>query len=271
VSLVVGRRVLAVAADPPEVAPGDAVTLRALVVDEDGVVDQPAVRWSFCRSPRGATETGSVPDACVDGDVDVIDDATDAGDAVIEAVVPASACAVFGPDVAGGARPPDPDGTGGYFLPVRLDIDGAPLAFGAVRLACRLGDAGVDVARAFDRRYERNVAPTFIVDAPARVAARDAVDVVVRWPGASAEDFVVYDREAQRLVTTREGIVASFFATDGVFAVDRRGQEATERATTATNGWTAPSVDGVVHHVVVVRDGRGAVAWTAFDVDVAAR
>jgi len=273
VSLVVGRRVLAVAADPPEVAPGDPVTLRALVVDEDGVVDQPAVRWSLCRAPRGAAESDSIPDACVDGDVDAIDD-QDPADADALVVVPVSSCALFGPDVAGGARPPDPDGTGGYFLPVRLDVDGAPLAFGAVRLACRLGDADVDVARTFGRRYARNVAPTFAVDVPARVSAGDAIDIAVRWPAASAEDFVVYDRDAQRLVTTREGIVASFFATNGVFAVDRRGAEEegeVQRVTTTNNGWTAPSAAGVVHHQIVVRDGRGGVAWTAFDVVVAGR
>ena len=92
VSLVDGVRVLAVAADPPEAAPGEAVTLSALVVDDDGVVAAPRVAWGLCRAPRAATDTGTLPTSCVEGDVDAlaIDGVTGA------AVVPEDACAVFG-------------------------------------------------------------------------------------------------------------------------------------------------------------------------------
>jgi hypothetical protein len=264
VSLIAGPRVLAVASTPPEAAPGDDVALSALVVDEDGEMVSPRLAWGLCRAPRAATDNGALPDACVDGDVAVID-----GDGTnVDVVVPGDACAVFGPDSTGGARPPDPDVTGGYDLPVRVDGADVVAAFGGVRLACRLGDADVDVARAFAERYVRNRAPAVSVTMPTRVSPGAVVDVDVRWSAGDAEDFVVYDRATQTLVTERESIVASFFATAGTFEVERSGRDADDRTTSTTNRFTAPDRAGRVRVWVVARDSRGGVAWQAIDVDV---
>lgn len=264
VSSITGARVLAVAADPPEAAPGDELTLSALVVDEGGTIAAPRMAWGLCRSPRAATDTGALPTSCIDGAADPV-----VGDgAAVGIRIPADACAVFGPDSTAGTRPPDPDVTGGYFLPVRVDQPDAMVAFGAVRLACRLGDAEADVARAYAERYVDNRAPGVVVSVAARVAPGTTVDVTVSWTAADAEDFVVYDRATQALVEARESIVASFFATAGTFDAARSGRDGDDRATSTTNRWTAPDDAGVVHLWAVVRDGRGAVVWRSVEVDV---
>jgi hypothetical protein len=132
-----------------------------------------------------------------------------------------------------------------------------------VRLACRLGDANVDVARAFAERSTRNVAPSFAVEVPARVTTGGRVEFIARWSPDSAEEFVVYDRVGQTLATQREAIVVSFFATAGVFDVDRVGRDAEDRWTTVTNGWTAPDRPNVVSLWFVARDSRGAATWSS--------
>jgi hypothetical protein len=60
----------------------------------------------------------------------------------------------------------------------------------------------------------------------------------------------------------------SWFATAGSFSDDRTGREEHDLATFSDVQWTAPSTPGVVHLWVVLRDARGGVDWSSFDVTV---
>ena len=51
-SLVSGPRILAVVAEPPEVAPGEKVTYKALVARPDGTAKDAQVAWEYCVAPK---------------------------------------------------------------------------------------------------------------------------------------------------------------------------------------------------------------------------
>lgn len=261
-SIVDAPRIIAVRSEPAEAAPGEEVKLTMLAVDPEGTLPDAQASWGLCRSARSTTETGSVPESCVAGDADSVGLAAEAS-----VRLPADSCAVFGPDVSSGSRPPDADATGGYQQPIRVAWNDV-LAFGSVRLACRLADAPLDVARAFEQKYVRNANPTFDVEAPAGVEAGAEVVIRAAWPSASAERFPRYDRLEQRLVDARETMVVSFFATTGFFAFDRIGREASDLQLHVTNTWRAPQTPGTVHLWFVLRDDRGGVAFAAREMEV---
>jgi len=261
-------RVLAVRAAPAEVAPGARTFLEALVVDEDGDVDSTvsgtAISWSRCTTPRAPGENGALPAACVDDTGATVVDDDDDEDHTITAAIPTDACATFGPEIGSGLRPRDADSTGGYHQPFRLDVvvdDVALQAAAFVRLACRLGDAPVEIAQRFAEARRDNQNPAgLVVDAPDVVGVGDPIDITAEWSAAAAETYLRYDRDAVRLIETREVLTASFFVTAGQLAAERLG--AVDDATSVRNRWMAPDVAGVVHLWVVVRDGRGGTAWS---------
>jgi hypothetical protein len=290
-SLVDSNRYLAVVAEPPEVTPGDTVTLHALIVTAEGQVDDSAnASWAICTTPKPVSVNNAVSDDCVY----LGQQAVTGSGLVVQATVPMDACSLFGPDPPQSPpgqpplRPTDPDPTGGYYQPIRSLLEDDVQAkhfiegFGLPRITCNLPDASVDVATAYRQQYTPNKNPVIArvlvsidgvtgVDVPTTVAAGKQVTFEVLWTPESAESFPVFDRTTRTLVTTRESLRVSWFATDGAFEHDHTGAGAGDTSTQTQNLWTAPAASSAetVHMWVVLRDNRGGAAVQSFDIDVA--
>lgn len=254
-SLVDQPRVLAIVAEPPEVAPRAATPVHYTIVagDADGPLATPPA-WAYCTAGKPPTEDNAVSPTCL-ADTAMIALGTAPA---VDATVPADACGTFGPDVPSGSaslRPRDPDPTGGYYQPIRAEL-GDLVAFGMTRITCNLPTAPADVAAQYRAAYVANVAP--VIDAFAVEGDR----VVVRFAATTAEAYLAYDPASQTLVDRRESLRASWFATAGELGEDTTGvaearaEGTTELATSYARG-TAP---GPVTLWVVVRDARGGIA-----------
>ena len=165
-SLVTGTRVLAVRAEPAEAEPRDPVAFEALVVDASGDVVAPPLSWSFCVARKAIAELGAVSSACVSGDVGALQP-LGSGPA-LATTIPNDACRNFGPEVPppkrgeDPGRPIDPDSSGGYYQPLRLDLGSgtvAPATFASARLSCGVAGASSAESAEFRARYHVNVNP----------------------------------------------------------------------------------------------------------------
>ncbi len=84
-----------------------------------------------------------------------------------------------------------------------------------------------------------------------------------------AEPYTVLDQAVHELVSHRETIRVSWFATSGTFTHDSTGRsEAQANEPSTENEWQAPSQSGPVHLWVVIRDDRGGTGWGSFELDV---
>lgn len=269
-SLIDRPTVIAVRTDPPEVAPGGAVTTSLLVASPTGPVEAPPTSWAFCASPKLLSENGAVSVRCTRGGVTPIGDAYGG----ISAPIPADACFLFGPEVqASELRPRDPDVTGGFYQPIRATVaaGGDPvMAFGFARIACKLANVPAEAATVLGRDYERNQNPTARpIEIVSGAVARGA-RVVLRasWSPEDAERYVMFDVRTQSVVTRRESIRASWFATAGSFESDRTGRAEEEPESFTDNAWTAPDEPANVHLWVVLRDARGGTAFAHLPLEI---
>jgi hypothetical protein len=288
-SQVTGPRVLAIRSTPPEAKPDDVpITYDVLLVDVGGTVASPDadLGWAQCNDPHPPAESNIVSSACL-----AIPDDTTAP--TFTAPLPAEACMNFGPIPSmPGARPSDPDTTGGYYQPVRMvwhSAAGEQLAVALERALCSLGYiASTDIAGAYDNTYPPNTNPTLTAvtldpggaatplfvgggagaQPPATVAAGQPVTLEASWDAASRETFPVYDLLTHQLVTQSESLRLSWFATAGVFQHDRTGRGETESETFTDDVWTAPTTAGPVHLWFVLRDSRGGVDYAEAEIDV---
>jgi hypothetical protein len=286
-SLVVGPRVLAVRGTPAEAKQNtDPITYDTLVVDVDGAVAMPDLGWALCKEPHPPAESNIVNSACLT----IPDDATGAS---FMAPIPGDACVNFGPlPSMPGARPADPDVTGGYYQPVRAvwhGPNGDETAFALQRVLCNIGSiAPTDVAGMYATDYKANVNPTLasvVLDpdsvaatlftagqaaapAPATVGVGQFVTLKASWTDETAESFLVYDIPSLSLVTQREALRLSWFATAGTLQHDRSGRTGAETDTFTENVWTAPETPGLVHLWFVLRDSRGGVDFAEAQIDV---
>lgn len=289
-SLLVGPTMLGIRQTPPDVVPGAMVTFEALIGDVGGTLPGD-VAWTLCQTPKPPSETNNVSEACVtmpDSDPPL------AGQVTLS--IPSDGCSLFGPDpppVTPPVRPRDPDATGGYYVPVRANsvaADGTDLlGFAFERIQCNLANAPSDVARTFNMTYLPNVAPVIadvVLDpdgAPATVLAASgappeglsvpsgaALTLRLAWTPESAETYVRYDPTSRTLTMPREALRASWFTTAGKYEHDRTGRTGDELDVSTDDVWTAPLVDAptVVHFWVVLRDERGGVDFTSFDLNV---
>jgi hypothetical protein len=264
-------RVLAVRVEPPEAKPGEAVTTSLLIASPAGPVDALA-SWAFCATPKLLTENGAVSAECLANGVIPIGDARGG----VTAALPASGCFDFGPETQSAeVRPRDPDVTGGYFAPIRVRVAASeeePLtAFGFARLACNLANAPADLTARFGQQYVRNENPSLLpLEAHLAGGTRASLDAVPRgapivlraaWRAEDAETYAVFDIRDQVIVTRRESLRVSWFATAGTFDRDRTGRTEEEQETSTDNTWTAPDDARTTHLWVVLRDARGGVAF----------
>lgn len=265
-----------------------AVTYDLLVATPDGTLAAPAAEWAHCRSAKPPSETGPVSEACLGDGVAALGGPS----ASVQGMIPYDACQLFGPELPpqkdgqAQARARDPDVTGGYYQPVRVQVRdlGRDLeAFGFERVTCNLASAGTDVALGYKSRYVRNTAPVLsrlwaavastdpvdlppvadgvVPDATLHVPRGAIVTLGAEWPPEAVETFVVYDLLSLSLVDQRESMRVSWFTTDGDFAHDRTGRGSGDLDTVTTNTLTAPASPGVVHLWVVLRDSRGGITW----------
>jgi hypothetical protein len=274
-AIVRAPRVLAVVSEPAELVPGASATYSAIVAAPGGpVADAPA--WALCTAPKPPTEDDAVSQDCV-ADAKVL---VPLGAApTVTATVPADACTRFGPDVVGsGFRPRDPDATGGFYQPVRVDASdaGAPLAFGFTRIVCHLANAPGDVAHEYETTYVANANPTLLplaLEVGGSSIAADAVPaggdvaLVASWRADAVESYVYFDPGSQTLVTRREAMRVSWFATAGALDVDATAVGEDDPATSASTTWHAPT-SGTAWLWIVLRDSRGGVAAQAVAVTV---
>lgn len=168
-STVTESKLLAISAEPAEAAPGDTVTLSALVATPTGDDTPPQLSWGLCLARKPLTELGPVNPVCLQGPgtepSDVVT-ALGAGDSV-PATLPMNACRLFGPSLPEAmngqpaGRPVDPDPTGGFYQPVSVTLaETKATSLGDVRIFCPPSGLDQDQAADFNANYRRNQNPT---------------------------------------------------------------------------------------------------------------
>jgi hypothetical protein len=297
-AIVSSPRLLAVQAVPAEGALGTRFALTALYVDQNGPHDPSDIDWATCLLQKPLGEPGPINESCF---VDASRELVPLGrGGVVHGTIPQDACQLFGPDSPPpqmgqpSARPTDPDTTGGFYLPIRTKSDNAQWSTALERIACQPSGVTQSVSLGFTNGYRLNANPSISalsrVDEdggvspiapdgaglPAVTAKEgERVELRVEWPTCSgtgacggAESYLYIDPASKQLVTRRESIVASWYASAGAFDEDRSGRSEADPATSATNTWTAPSTSGTAHLWIVLRDARGGVGWAAYTVTV---
>jgi len=302
--LITSPTLIGISATPAEAAPLAAITWRALYVDTTGEAVAP-MSWDYCIAREALTDEGTVSPSCLASGgpnlVPIGSGVTASGE------IPADTCRLFGPvapDTVPGqptGRPVDPDETGGYYQPVRLDITGASASsssdasIGAVRIACGLSDAPSDVATQFAGSYHMNVSPAVAslsivrsggatvtvppgATASATVSAGEQVTLEASWASCTdgeaactgSEYYLLFDPQTRALTTAREAIRVAWYATGGMLADDTDGltSDQVTSSSLVSNAWTAPSATGVVRFWLVIRDDRGGQSWQSYALSV---
>lgn len=262
-SQVDGQRILAVRAEPAEAPVGTAVTVSALLVAPEGE-QAAAPSAAFCLLNRPAADDNTVADQCLEAGASALRSLS----AALTGPLPLEGCQRFGSEPSPPApgepavRPQDPDATGGYYQPVRVEWPGGgPLAFGQVRLSCALASAPAAVVQEFRARYRANQNPRLLhLAVPATLGPGERIDLTAAWSDDSAEPYVVYDLASVSLVERVERLRISWFSTAGTLAADEGAE--------ASMGFTAPTEPGTVHVWAVLRDDRGGSDWLHAVVEV---
>jgi len=205
-------RVLAVIAEPPEVAPGPVqpVQYRALVADARGVRSDVPLTWFHCLAQKPLAELGPVSPDCFRVDSGRLAPFGQGGS--VMATVPATACSLFGPNppppVEGQppGRPVDPDESGGYKIPVMVGVasqDGDDVVLYEQRIACGLSGVSPALGLEYSQRYHANRNPAgrelrvvrasgeSIVaqeSAPIEVAVGERLELELAWTACPASD-----------------------------------------------------------------------------------
>jgi hypothetical protein len=268
-------RVLAVKSEPAEIEPGGSVELTAFVATAPDLDEPATLSWSFCTAPKPVAENNVVASACLGESASL---AIGRGVSV-GAQVPFNGCALFGPDTPpGGFRPRDPDVTGGYYQPVRVESSHAAVVFHLERIRCNLGQASFDVAAQFSRSYVPNQNPRLLpiearVNGSAvaldRIPSGSDVELEVGWLAEDAETYADFELATQSVITKREGMRVAWFASAGRLDVESTGRAGDDSVTTTTNRWQAPGEASMSKLWVVLRDSRGGVDFATYELSVA--
>jgi hypothetical protein len=272
--LVTSSRVLAVKSEPAEAKPGAPLTYTAFLASADGASDGSAILLSFCTAPKPPTENNVVSTACLDSSSLV-----QAGNGLsVVATTPANACALFGPDTPpGGFRPRDPDTTGGYYQPLRLDLPSAAPTLHLERVLCDLGSAPFDIAAAFAQQYVPNSNPHLaplvaaVGGQPVSIGSipRGArVELRASWSAADAESYAYFDPAAQTIAARRESMRVAWYVNAGTLDTESTGRAEDDPELSTDNAWTAPSIPGAAKLWLVLRDSRGGSDFASYDLIV---
>jgi len=274
-SLIADERILGARADPAEAGPSDTVAYTSLVASPSGTVNEQALLWSLCKLRKPVAENTPVSQDCLTEDL-----ALSAQGAQASIRTPSAACVNFGPlappSSGGTLRPTDPDVTGGYYQPIRLDL-GAQQAIFRERLHCDLAGASLLLSQEFRASYAPNQNPTLVslsalvgqqptsLDA---LPAGERIRLVATWSPDSAETFPVFDSVSQTLAEQREALWLSWFVTAGVFDDSTTGHSADDATNGSENAWQSPNVPGTVYLWLVLHDSRGGADFAAHTLTV---
>ncbi|HTN51732.1 MAG TPA: hypothetical protein VML50_04970 [Anaeromyxobacter sp.] len=245
-SYVKGIRVLAVKAEPAEVAPGQSTTLSALAVDTSGATVQAV--WIACTEPA-VTGSGPVnPDCFGPGTAPYL---VPLGTGLtLDATIPAVAPADFGP----------PDAGGGVYLPI---VVRASSASGAVT-----GEYGLRLAQGAPPNQNPTLSDVVVVAGatltpldpatPLEVHAGDQLTLRGEFAPGSAETYQTVVSGVPSTVT--EILRVSWFASGGSLSEAVTGGDKPDTV------WTAdthlPPAGSIIDLWVVGRDERGGTDFT---------
>jgi len=265
-------RVLAVRSEPAEARPGTLLTFTAFLAGPAIASELPV--WNFCTAPKPLPENNAVSRECL-GSAELVSAGLGLS---IEAETPAAGCTLFGPNSApGGFRPRDPDISGGYYQPLRLDLAGSEPTFHLQRISCELADAASDTAMQFGLSYVTNNNP-HLSPIAASIAGRPValteipvgarITLTSSWAASDAESYAYYDRAQQVLTSKREAMRVSWYTNAGRLHTQSTGRAEDDLELTAQNHWTAPERPGTFALWVVLRDSRGGVDFAAYTLGV---
>jgi hypothetical protein len=245
-SLVQGLRVLAVKAEPPEVAPGQTTTLTALAVDTTGAAVQAS--WSACTEPALAG-TGPINPDCFTHDSAPYLTPLGAG-LSITAVVPQVAPADFGP----------PDASGGVYLPILARTSSTS---GTVDAAYQLR-----LAQGAPPNHNPTLTGVFAVQPDGTLVALVEATSLVVHAGDQVTlqaQFSADSQETYQIVlpglseTVAEQLRVSWFATGGSFSEPVTGLAKPNTVWRADS--YLPAAGTAIDVYVVGRDERGGTDW----------
>lgn len=277
-SLVTETQFLAIRSEPPEIAPGGSVTFTALIASTTGTLNNPAVDWALCTTPKPLDENNVVSEACLNDGAKPVGESS--GNLRID--IPIDACQLFGPDpppqLSGQPplRPRDPDTTGGFYQPVRVKFEGLT-AIAMERISCNLANTSAEIAVKYREQYSLNRNPDLqpvvasVNGQPTtldQLPAGEEITFQVSWPAEAVETFLVFDALTEALVERRESMRVSWFATAGKFEHERTGRSESELDTYTENIWHAPNQTGAVYLWVVLRDNRGGNASASYPISI---
>ncbi len=161
-SLVTEPRVLAIRSEPAEAAKGQVVKLSMLLAADNGAPVS-ELRWYSCGEPKPLAAPGTVSLSCLKDPDSTTLTALPKGTAS-RLTLSEEVCGLFGPNppTPQPGEPPrragDPDPSGGYYQPVRLDLEGE-LSLGFVRLDCGLGAVSQENSLEWTKRHRINTNP----------------------------------------------------------------------------------------------------------------
>lgn len=272
--LVTAARVLAVAGEPAEAKPGVAIAYSALIANPGSPDDSISLVWSLCLAPKPLAENNVVSAACLDSASLV----TAGNGPSTLAATPNNACALFGPDTpTGDFRPRDPDASGGYYQPLRVDLLGAEPSFHLQRIQCGPAEAPAELAERFAKEYLPNqnpkLGPLHATSGGQPVSLDQIplgarVELSLSWATEDAERYTTFDRASQMLVTRREVLRVAWYADLGTLASESTATSEEDAALDASNVWTAPRTAGTAQLWLVLRDSRGGVGYGTFTLTV---
>jgi len=275
-SLIADERIIGVRADPAEASPSDTVEYTSLVASPSGTVDDQSVLWRLCKLRKPVEENTPVSQACLTEDLPL-----SAQGSQVSIRTPSTACVNFGPlappSSSGTLRPTDPDATGGYYQPIRLDL-GAQQAVFRERIHCDLAGASLLTSQEFRASYALNQNPTLVSlsallgDQPVSLDALPAgehIRLVASWSSDSAETFPVFDSMSQALTDKRESLWISWFVTAGAFDDSTTGRAKDDPTAWTENAWQSPGADGTVFLWLVLHDSRGGIDFAGYTLTVA--
>ena len=185
---------------------------------------------------------------------------------------PSDACSLFGPTtppVQPSISPRAADVTGGYYLPIRVellvpdnlrrgDTPNSIVGFQLQRIQCGLAEAPGWAIRQYNATYTLNnnpvissltlqqpgSGPVFVPQSgaagtPSSVVNGQTISLTATWPADSVEIYPVWDVINLVLVKHTEAMRVSWYATGGSFEHDTTGVGGTETGTFSTddNTW----------------------------------
>jgi hypothetical protein len=263
-SLITEERIIGVRTEPAETAPGDLIQYTSLVVSPLGTVDAQDLSWSLCNLRKPVAENTPVSQACLTAELPQA-----ALGSPVSIRTPSSACVNFGPlappSSKGTLRPTDPDATGGYYQPIRLDR-GAQQAIFRERLRCDLAGASLLMSQEFRARYTTNQNPKLVSlaamvdETPVpldSLPAGQRIRLVAAWSPESQESYPVFDSASQTIADHREALWVSWFVAAGAFHTSVTGRGENEMESSTENLWQSPPTAGAIFLWLVLHDSRG--------------